>query len=264
MKTFCGLTTDGMLDYLAAIYKLGEQNDRITTGALAEQMHVSAAAASSMLKRLEESNLVERSSSDGVILTEQGRLAALQLIRRHRLLEVFLNEVMGFSWDQVDVEAHRLEHGISVAFEERMDEMCGYPTHCPHGDPIPAKDGTIADEHLLSLVELVAGQEGHLQRVGTDDPRVLRYLSRLGLTPGQLIRVVEIAPFNGPVSVERLGLEKEGEDPRVVDRQILGNELAGLLFVRPLTGAEAGTPTTGANRQSKGLIWDYSQTIQES
>ena len=121
MQTFCGITTDGMLDYLAAIYKLGATGNRVTTSALSERMNVSAAAASSMLKRLEESDFVSRSSAEGITLTEQGNLAALQLIRRHRLLEVFLINVMGYTWDQVDNEAHRLEHAISAAFEDRMD-----------------------------------------------------------------------------------------------------------------------------------------------
>src|SRR5690606_13899781 len=133
MQTFCGLTTDGMLEYLAAIYQLAGTQERVTTSALAEKMCVSPPAASSMLKRLQDSGFVERSSSDGVTLTEQGRLAALQLLRRHRLLEVFLIQVMGFTWDQVEAEAHRLEHAVSAAFEDRMDRLCGYPTHCPHG-----------------------------------------------------------------------------------------------------------------------------------
>ncbi len=202
MQTFCGLTTDGMLDYLAAIYKLGTRNDKVTTTALSEHMNVSPAAASSMLKRLEESAFVERSNVDGITLTSQGLLAALQLVRRHRLLEVFLIQVMDFTWDQVDVEAHRLEHSISAAFEERMDRLCNYPTHCPHGDPIPRRDGTMPEEILVSLPEMEEGQFGVLRRVGISDARVLRYLSRLQLEPGKLVRLVEVGPFNGPVTLE--------------------------------------------------------------
>lgn len=202
MQTFCGLTTDGMLDYLAAIYKLGTRIDKVTTTALSEHMNVSPAAASSMLKRLEESAFVERSSVDGITLTSQGLLAALQLVRRHRLLEVFLIQVMGFTWDQVDVEAHRLEHSISSAFEERMDRLCNYPTHCPHGDPIPRRDGTMPDEIIVALPEMEPGQMGVLRRVGISDARVLRYLTRLQLEPGKLVRLVEVAPFNGPVTLE--------------------------------------------------------------
>ena len=229
MQTFCGLTTDGMYDYLAAIYRLGEVNAKVTTTALADYMHVSPAAASSMLKRLEESGFIERSTADGITLREQGRLAALQLIRRHRLLEVFLIKVMGFTWDQVDFEAHRLEHAISVAFEDRMDELCGFPTHCPHGDPIPRKDGTMPIDMLVPVVELQPGQRGTLRRVGIKDASVLRYLSQLSLVPGRKLRLLERAPFNGPVTLELLnGVHSEEESQAI---QILGNELADQLFV---------------------------------
>ena len=226
MQTFCGLTTDGMLDYLTAIYRLGSRLDKVTTTALAEHMHVSAPAASSMLKRLEESKFVERSSVDGVSLTDQGRLAALQLVRRHRLLEVFLIQVMGFTWDQVDSEAHRLEHAVSAAFEARMDALCGYPTHCPHGDPIPTQDGQVHDVVAASLATLDPGEVGILHRVTSRDAQVLRYLARLGLVPGQPVRLVEVGPFNGPVTVEVL------QGDHVAERHILGHELAGTLLVR--------------------------------
>ncbi len=232
MQTFCGLTTDGMLDYLGAIYRLGESLDKVTTSALAEHMCVSAPATSSMLKRLEESRLVERSSVDGVSLTDQGRLAALQLIRRHRLLEVFLIQIMGFTWDQVDSEAHRLEHAISSAFEDRMDALCGHPTHCPHGDPIPTKDGRIVDVATVPLVEMAEGATGVLHRATSRDARVLRYLARLGLMPGNAVRLVEVGPFNGPVTVELLTDNHASDPHRVVEQHILGHELAQTLLVR--------------------------------
>lgn len=228
MQTFCGITTDGMLEYLATVYKLANTMDRVTTSALAERMHVSAAAASSMLKRLEDSLFIER-SNDGIKLTEQGRLAALQLIRRHRLLEVFLIEVMGYTWDQVDDEAHRLQHAMSAHFEERMDVLCNYPTHCPHGDPIPRKDGTMPIEPLISVLELNPSQESVLRRVDSSDARVLRYLGQLKLMPGRRLRLVDVAPFNGPVTLEMV------DDDEVSTRtQILGRELADKLFVYTL------------------------------
>jgi DtxR family Mn-dependent transcriptional regulator len=236
MQTFCGITTDGMLDYLAAVYKLGRIQGRVTTSALAERMHVSAAAASSMLKRLEDSGFVER-SSEGIKLTEQGRLAAFQLIRRHRLLEVFLMQVMGYTWDQVDDEAYRLQHSISANFEERMDALCDYPTHCPHGDPIPRKDGTMPEETLVSVLELEPNQETILRRVDSSDARVLRYLGQLQLTPGRRIRLVDVAPFHGPVTLEVLG-----EGKTVLSTQILGHQLADKLFA-PKHGS-AGNPVS--------------------
>lgn len=226
MQTFCGLTTDGMLEYLAAIHKLGQYGDKVTTSALAERMHVSPAAASSMLKRLEESGFAERSSAGGVMLTEQGRLAALQLIRRHRLLEVFLIDVMGYTWDQVDVEAHGLQHAISAHFEDRMDELCNYPTHCPHGDPIPRKDGTMPNELLISVTTLEPGQQGKLRRVGSTDARLLRYLTQLDLIPGRKVKLVEKAPFSGPVTLEVLNGEHHSGHTKIV-----GSELADQLFV---------------------------------
>jgi DtxR family Mn-dependent transcriptional regulator len=226
MQTFCGITTDGMLEYLAAIHKMSSVSDKVTTSGLAERMNVSPAAASSMLKRLEETGFVERSIADGVTLTEQGRLAALQLIRRHRLLEVFLVEVMGYTWDQVDVEAHKLQHSISSYFEDRMDELCNFPTHCPHGDPIPRKDGTIPAEPLQSLVKLQPGEKGVLRRVGSTDARILRYLTQLDLMPGCTIQLVEKAPFGGPVTLEVSPMASAASSTK-----ILGSELADQLFV---------------------------------
>jgi len=231
MQTFCGLTTDGMLEYLAAIYTLAQAQDRVTTSALADKMCVSPPAASSMLKRLQDSGFVDRSNADGITLTEQGMLAALQLIRRRRLLEVFLIQVMGFTWDQVDPEAQRLEHAISASFEERIDRLCGYPTHCPHGDPIPRVDGSMPDERLLSLKALTPGQHATLRRVANHEPSVLRYLSQLKLTPGRELRLVDVAPFNGPVTLELLNLTNGASGHR--STQILGSELAEQLFVRP-------------------------------
>ncbi|MBV7329061.1 metal-dependent transcriptional regulator [Chloroflexi bacterium TSY] len=245
MQTFCGITTDGMLDYLAAIYRLGqstysekpEQQIRVTTSVLAEYMHVSSAAASSMLKRLEESHFVTRSTAGGIMLTKQGRLAALQLIRRHRLLEVFLMKVMGFTWDQVDVESHRLEHAISMAFEDKMDQLCGYPTHCPHGDPIPGKDGTMPDDDLISILELDVGKSAVLVRVGFSDARVLRYLSQLHLIPGCRIQIVDKAPFKGPVSLKLIAqsynpnFATELENEGLTSSPIIGSELASKLFM---------------------------------
>jgi DtxR family Mn-dependent transcriptional regulator len=237
MQTFCGLTTDGMLEYLAAIYKLGTNErgaegggPKVTTTALSERMNVSAAAASSMLKRLEESNFVERSSVDGITLTEQGRLAALQLVRRHRLLEVFLIKIMGFTWDQVDAEAHRLEHAVSSAFEDRIDALCGFPTHCPHGDPIPRKDGSLPQETLLALPEMEPGQTGVLRRVGVRDARILRYLSRLDLEPGRTLTMVEVAPFRGPLTMELVN-GSNGAGMRTP--LVLGHELAEQIYVVP-------------------------------
>jgi DtxR family Mn-dependent transcriptional regulator len=185
-----------------------------------------------MLKRLQDSSFVERSAPDGITLTEQGHLAALQLIRRHRLLEAFLVEVMGFTWDQVDVEAHRLEHSVSAAFEERMDRLANFPTRCPHGDLIPLPDGTMPIEELSPVTAMEPGQHGILQRVGSKEPSVLRYLSQLKLIPGRKVRLVDVAPFNGPVTLELLNLSNG--DAQSNPTQILGSELADSLYIEVL------------------------------
>jgi DtxR family Mn-dependent transcriptional regulator len=230
MRTFCNIITDGMLDYLVAIYELGETSDRISTTVLARKMEVSPAAASSMTKRLTETGHVVRSVQAGIRLTDQGRLAALQLLRRHRLLEVFLIEVMGFTWDQVKAEAMRLEHAISAEFEKRMEILCNYPTHCPHGDPVPSEDGRVQSEELVCLAELQPGQAGELRRVANHSAPMLRYLSQLHLVPGYKIRVLNVEPFDGPSTVQ---IQDEGTqaDPESLVK-IIGRSLAKRLFVK--------------------------------
>lgn len=230
MRTFCNIITDGMLDYLVAIYELSETSDRISTSVLAQKMEVSPAAASSMTKRLTETGHVVRSVRTGIQLTDQGRLAALQLLRRHRLLEVFLIEVMGFTWDQVKAEAMRLEHAISAEFEKRMEILCNFPTHCPHGDPVPSEDGRILSEELVCLAELQPGQAGELRRVANHSAPMLRYLSQLNLVPGYKIRVLNVEPFDGPSTVQ---IQDEGTqaDPESLVK-IIGRSLAKRLFVK--------------------------------
>lgn len=230
MRTFCNIITDGMLDYLVAIYELGENDDRISTSLLAQKMEVSPAAASSMTKRLNESGHVVRSPAAGIRLTDQGRLAALQLLRRHRLLEVFLIEVMGFTWDQVKAEAMRLEHAISAEFEKRMEIICNFPTHCPHGDPVPNEDGQIKDEDLVSLAELDPGQTGELRRVANHNAPMLRYLSQLNLVPGYQIKVLNVEPFDGPSIVQVENDSPQTDQESLV--KIIGRSLAKRLFVK--------------------------------
>ena len=230
MLTFCNIITDGMLDYLVAIYELSESGARISTSVLAQKMEVSPAAASSMTKRLMETGHVVRSAQAGICLTDQGRIAALQLLRRHRLLEVFLLEVMGFTWDQVKAEAMRLEHAISPEFEKRMEILCNFPTHCPHGDPVPSHDGEILSEDLVCLAELQPGQAGELRRVANHDAPMLRYLSQLNLVPGYQIKVVNVEPFEGPSIVQIQG-DGAQTNPENFEK-IIGRPLAKRIFVK--------------------------------
>ena len=230
MRTFCNIITDGMLDYLVAIYELGETNDRISTSVLAQKMEVTPAAASSMTKRLTETGHVVRTAQAGIQLTDQGRLAALQLLRRHRLLEVFLIEVMGFTWDQVKAEAMRLEHAISPEFEKRMEVLCNFPTHCPHGDPVPSEDGHVQSENLVSLAELGPGQTGELRRVANHNAPMLRYLTQMNLEPGHRVKVLNVEPFDGPSIVQIENGSTQTEPGGLV--KIIGRSLAKCLFVK--------------------------------
>ena len=230
MRTFCNIITDGMLDYLVAIYELSETHDRISTSVLAQKMDVSSAAASSMTKRLTETGHVVRSTRTGIQLTGQGRLAALQLLRRHRLLEVFLIEVMGFTWDQVKPEAMRLEHAISAEFEKRMEVLCNFPTHCPHGDPVPSEDGQIPSEELISLADLEPGQSGELRRVANHNAPMLRYLTQLNLEPGFRVKVLNVEPFDGPSTVQVEDRSPQSDPEGLV--KIIGRSLAKHLFVK--------------------------------
>ena len=209
-----------MREYLGEIYRLERSPEGVTTSALAERLEVSSSAVARMLRRLDEAGMLSHVPYQGVKLTAQGELEALRSIRRHRLLEVFLVKVMGFAWDEVHEQAHGLQLTITEAFEDRMDAVSGHPTHCPHGDPIPTKDGRIAPVNDQPLVEAPVGAAGVLRRVKTDDGDKLRYLAQLGLVPGVPLQVLGRAPFNGPLRIKAKGAE-----------HVLGAELAQTLRV---------------------------------
>jgi DtxR family Mn-dependent transcriptional regulator len=208
-------------DYLKTIYKL-EQNDAASTKNIAEALHVSAASVTNMIKRLAKMGFVEYTSYRGVNLTDAGLNIALEIIRHHRLLELYLNKVMGYSWDEVHDEAEQLEHHISEQFEDRIAELLDDPTHDPHGDPIPRKNGQMPEYAVERLVEMDEGQTYVIGRVRNQDPEVLRYLEELGLIPGVKITIQEKAPFNGPIT---LVIEK--------NEQVIGYEVASMIFVTP-------------------------------
>lgn len=182
--------TAAMEDYLKAIYRLQQGDDRVTTLELAGELRLSGPSATNMIKRLAELGLVEHNRYYGVRLSDAGARVALEVIRHHRLLELYLAEAMGFDWDKVHEEAERLEHHVSSEFESRMDELLGHPEYDPHGDPIPSVQGTLPDAAWHPLSEEPAGSEVVLRRVSDRDSEHLRYLAEIGLVPGTSFKVV--------------------------------------------------------------------------
>lgn len=207
-------------DYLKAIYILESEGDGASTSSIAESLGVSSASATNMIKRLSKMELVNYESYKGATLTKAGRKIALEIIRHHRLLELYLLEVMGYSWDEVHDEAEKLEHHISEQFEDKIAELLDDPTHDPHGDPIPSKDGVMPELNTDPLGRAKEDTTYIISRVKDQDPEVLRYLEKVGLLPGVKVRVKEKAPFNGPISV----LVEETE-------QAIGYEIANKIFV---------------------------------
>ena len=189
-------------DYAKAIYSLEqrcEEGGAVTTNALAERLGVSAASASSMVKKLDGLGIVEHVPYRGAVLTERGMAVALEVLRHHRLLERFLVEELGVPWDRVHDEAEVLEHVLSEELEELIAAKLGHPTIDPHGDPIPTADLKIVEIDTVGMDGLEAGETGRFVRVSDSDPEMLRYLGARGITPGDRFEVVEKQPFGGPV-----------------------------------------------------------------
>jgi DtxR family transcriptional regulator, Mn-dependent transcriptional regulator len=189
-------------DYAKAIYAL-ELRDRepVSTNALAERLGVTPASASGMVKRLGELGLVEHQPYRGVSLTPDGRRVALEVMRHHRLLELYLVQSLGVPWDRVHEEAEVLEHVLSEELEELIAAKLGDPTHDPHGDPIPTRELTIEEGPTQSLQSLDAGAGGTFARVSDSDPEMLRFLAERGISPGDEFEVIEKQPFEGPLFV---------------------------------------------------------------
>ncbi len=201
MGTAASDLTVAVQDYLKAIYALETAGERVTTSALAARMGVSAPSATAMTKRLAELGLVERAPYKGVALTEDGRRSALEMLRHHRLLELYLADRLGLTLDEVHAEADRLEHALSEELEAKIDAELGYPTRDPHGDPIPDRELRLKAGRDRTLADLKPGERASVSRVPNDDPELLRYLGELGLVPGSDVEVVTLAPFAGPVTV---------------------------------------------------------------
>jgi DtxR family Mn-dependent transcriptional regulator len=212
-------------DYLKTIYGLQQDGGAVHTSQLAERMGVTQPSATNMVGRLSEAGLIRHQPYKGVELTERGASVALEVIRHHRLWEAFLHQALGVPIDQLHDEAERLEHELSDDLEAQIARALGHPTHDPHGDPIPAPDGTIDAAVHPVLTDLPVGAAGVVRRVPGDDPALLRYLDSLGLLPGAEVRIKRREPFRGPLTLA------VGADDRVI-----GHELASRLLVEPGAG----------------------------
>lgn len=199
------MKSKSMQNYLKAIYLIQEEQNgaTVTTSELAARLGVANASVTGMLKRLAsfDPQLVTYAPYSGVRLSPAGEQAALELIRHHRLLESYLNQMLGYSWDEIHAEAERLEHVISEELEERIAAALGHPTIDPHGDPIPDRAGRLRLPGYLPLTNLPDNSPAAIQRVIDQSPELLRYLAGLGLVLFTRVRVISKAPFNGPISI---------------------------------------------------------------
>jgi DtxR family Mn-dependent transcriptional regulator len=191
--------SEAVENYAKAIYALESRGGPVTTNALAERLGVTAASASGMVKKLDALGLVEHEPYKGVVLTDEGTRVALEIIRHHRLLELYLAETLGVPWDRVHDEAEILEHVLSEELEELIAQKLGNPTHDPHGDPIPTRDLEISEPQTAGLQTLEPGDRARFVRVSDSDPAMLRYLAERGIRPGDEFEVIEKQPFDGPL-----------------------------------------------------------------
>jgi DtxR family transcriptional regulator, Mn-dependent transcriptional regulator len=224
-------------DYLKAVLFLASEDNAASTSKIAEQLGVAAASVTGMLKRLAERGLVEHVPYYGARLTEDGRAEAVRLVRRHRLIELFLVRMLGYEWDRVHEEAERMEHAVSDELVERIAVVLGQPVSDPHGAPIPERDRPFREPSLPTLAELAVGGRARLREVPDRDPEVLRYLAKLNFFPGNELVLIARAPSRGPLRVEI-----EGEE------QHIGMELSEQIRVEPLGRSRRGTRRVGGRR----------------
>ncbi len=207
--------SEAVEDYLRAVFELEGLGQDATTSELSIRLGVTQASVSGMVRRLAGDGLVEHERYRGVRLTEQGRRVAVELTRHHRLIELYLARQLDVPWDRVHAEAERWEHVLSDDLEKRIDAALGHPRFDPHGAPIPQADGSMEVPERIPIVRLGAGDRARIAEVSDHDPELLRYVGQLGLYPGTAVEVVEVALFNGPLT-----LKLDGES------RVLGREAA--------------------------------------
>jgi DtxR family Mn-dependent transcriptional regulator len=188
-------------DYLKAIYDLERSGEPAETNAIAHRLGIAPASVSGMIRRLAEQGLITHERYRGARLTQAGRRAALQTLRRHRVIEAYLTSALGYSWDRVHDEAERLEHAASDELIDRMAAAIGEPATDPHGAPIPTREGRLDEPQLVALSALEAGASARVERVSDESAERLRYLAELGIVPGATVQVIAREPFDGPIAL---------------------------------------------------------------
>ncbi|WEJ61728.1 metal-dependent transcriptional regulator [Thiomicrorhabdus lithotrophica] len=212
------MASQALEDYLKIIYKLEDSSPEdkgVQTSVIAERLSISQASVSNMIKKLADKKYISYAPYYGVTLTDSGRKIALNMIRKHRILEQYLVERLNYSWDEVDEEAEVLEHAISDTLANRMWDDLGQPTHDPHGSPIPSIDGELIKQDLIPLIDVLLEQPVQVKRIKNRSPEELRYLANIGLTTGVVLKIKNMAPLNGPLLVEI-----EGRDLHAIDYRL--------------------------------------------
>lgn len=216
------MASEQIEDYLKNIYKIESSEGNVTTTALSRRLGIAPASVTEMMKKLADEGVVTHTPYRGVLLTKEGRRRALQIIRRHRLWEAFLVEILKFDWHEIDEEADRLEHLTSAKLERHIDELLGFPRTDPHGDAIPSREGQLSDSRGVSLNDAEEGTTVVVRRVSDANPEVLRLATRLGIALNRRIKVKERIPFDGTL---RLSVGRK-------DR-FISSKLAQNIFVDP-------------------------------
>lgn len=201
------MKNEAIEDYLKAIYEIQRSKEKVATTTLAKHMNYAPASVTGMIKKLSEMNLVTHEPYQGVKLTASGKKIALEVIRHHRLIELFLSEALGVPWDKVHKEAEKWEHVLSEDLEDRIDAYLGHPTHDPHGAPIPDRNGQMPERSTTVLSDLKTKTSAMIVEVNDSDPELLRYLGEKKLFPKTEFKVLAVEPFDGPIKIEIEGKE---------------------------------------------------------